>query len=144
MAEGMRVSGVGKNAKRIDLDKARKIQRQAKIQNAPGGAYGQRAELTQLAAGAPMPQGPQPAAPQVAAPTQPISQIPSVGIFEPTQRPDEPITAGVNAGEGPGSEVLQTPVTAPDQLAVLARAMFAANPTPQLRRLLEAFMQEGR
>lgn len=144
MAEGMRVSGVGKNAKRIDLDKARKIQRQAKIQNAPGGAYGQRAELTELASGAPMPQGPQSAAVPQMAPRQPISSIPSVGIFEPTQRPNEPITAGLPVGEGPGPEVLQTPVTAPDQLAVLARAMFAANPTPQLRRLVEAFMQEGR
>ena len=144
MAEGMRTSGVGKNSKRIDLDKARKVQRQAKIQNAPGGAYGQRAELTELASGAPMPQGQQPAAVPQMAPRQQISQIPSVGIFEPTQRPDEPITAGLATGEGPGPEVLQTPVTAPDQLAVLARAMFAANPTPQLRRLVEAFMQEGR
>ena len=143
MAEGMRVSGVGKKARRIDLDKARKVQRQAKIQNATGGAYGQRAELMDIASGAPMPQtGAVPQAPMRPAP--PISSIPSVGAFEPTQRPDEPITAGLPVGEGPGPEVLQTPVTAPDQLAVLARAMFAANPTPQLRRLVEAFMQEGR
>lgn len=142
MAKGMRVSGVGDKAKRTDLDRAKKIQRQAKIQNATGGTYGQRAELMDIASGAPMPQTA--AVPQAQAPARPISNIPSVGIFEPTQRPDEPITAGLPVGEGPGPEVLQTPVTAPDQLAVLARAMFAANPTPQLRRLVEAFMQEGR
>lgn len=141
MAEGMRVSGVGKKARRVDLDKARKVQRQAKIQNAPGGAYGQRAELSELASGAPMPQQTGAMAPN---PVRQMPQIPSVGIFEPTQRPDEPITAGLSVGEGPGPEVLQTPVTAPDQLSVLARAMFAANPTPQNRRILEAFMQEGR
>jgi hypothetical protein len=72
------------------------------------------------------------------------SAIPTVGAFAPTQRPDEPVTAGVNAGEGPGSEVLMTPIDAPDQLSVLARAMYMANPTPQLRRILEAFEEEGR
>jgi hypothetical protein len=40
--------------------------------------------------------------------------------------------------------VLQQPVDAPDNAALLARAMFAVNPTPQNRRLLEAFLQEGR
>lgn len=136
----MRVSGVGAGAKRTDLDRARKIQREAKIQNATGGGYGQRAELTQLAQGAPMPSAPAVNVPTVA----PKPLIENVGIFEPTQRPNEPITAGLPVGEGPGPEVLQTPVTAPDQLAVLARAMFAADPTPQNRRLVEAFMQEGR
>ena len=140
MAEGMRTSGVGKKAKRTDLDKARKVQRQAKIQNATGGTYGQRAELMDIASGAPMPQ----AQPSLVGPAQMSPQIPSVGIFEPTQRPDEPLTAGLAVGDGPGPEVLNTPVNAPDQIAVLARAMFAANPTPQLRRLVEAFMQEGR
>lgn len=140
MAESMRVSGVGKNAKRIDLDKARKVQRDAKIQRASGGAYGERTALNELATGAPMPSAPQPTMP--AAPMGP--QIPSVGIFEPTQRPNEPITAGLPVGDGPGPEVLNTPIMEVDQTAALARAMFAANPTPQMRRLVEAFMQEGR
>ena len=143
MAEGMTVSGVGKKARRTDLDKARKVQRQAKIQNATGGTYGQRAELMDIASGAPMAQAPA-SVPAVTTPNQMSPQIPNVGIFEPTMRPDEPLTAGLPTGEGPGPEVLNTPVTAPDQLSVLARAMFAANPTPQLRRVVEAFMQEGR
>lgn len=138
MAEGMRVSGVGKGARRTDLDRAAKIQREAKIQNASGGQYGQRAELTQLAQGAPMAQ----AMPMPAAMGTP--PVPTVGIFEPTQRPDEPLTAGVNVGDGPGSEVLMTPVDAPDQLATFARAMYMANPSPQLRRIVEAFEEEGR
>ena len=143
MAEGMQVSGVGKKARRTDLDKARKVQRQAKIQNATGGTYGQRAELMDIASGAPMPQAPA-SIPTMVGPNQISPQIPSVGIFEPTNRPEEPLTAGLPVGEGPGPEVLNTPVTEPDQLSVLARAMFAANPTPQLRRVIEAFMQEGR
>ena len=128
--------GPGKFARRNDLGNVKKIQRDAKIQESSGGAYGQRAELQGLASGAPMAQ----AAPQQGMP----SSIPVVGAFEPTQRPNEPITAGVNAGEGPGSEVLMTPIDAPDQLSVLARAMYMANPTPQLRRIVEAFDEEGR
>jgi hypothetical protein len=138
MAEGMRVSGVGKGARRTDLDRAAKIQREAKVQNATGGSYGQRAELTQLAQGAPMAQG-------MAIPTgMGTPPVPTVGIFEPTQRPNEPITAGVDVGDGPGSEALMTPVDAPDQLATFARAMYMANPSPQLRRIVEAFEEEGR
>lgn len=138
MAEGMRVSGVGKGARRTDLDRAAKIQREAKIQNASGGQYGQRAELTELAQGAPMAQ----AMPMPTAMGTP--PVPTVGIFEPTQRPNEPITAGVDVGPGPGSEALMTPVDAPDQLATFARAMYMANPSPQLRRIVEAFEEEGR
>ena len=138
MAEGMRVSGVGKGARRTDLDRAAKIQREAKVQNATGGSYGQRAELTQLAQGAPMAQG-------MAIPTgMGTPPVPTVGIFEPTQRPNEPLTAGVDVGPGPGSEALMTPVDAPDQLATFARAMYMANPSPQLRRIVEAFEEEGR
>ena len=31
---------------------------------------------------------------------------PVTGLYDPTQRPDEPITAGIDMGEGPGSEAL--------------------------------------
>lgn len=147
MAEGMRVSGVGKGARRTDLDRAAKIQRQAKIQNASGGAYGQRAELQDLASGAPMQSGTfDPARFRMGeeASMGVPKPIPTVGIFEPTQRPDEPLTAGVDVGDGPGSEALMTPVDAPDQLATFARAMYMANPSPQLRRIVEAFEEEGR
>lgn len=127
--------GPGKFARRDDLGNVKKIQRDAKIQESTGGSYGQRAELQGLATGAPMAQAPQAA-------RMPV--VPVVGAFEPTQRPNESVMAGVNAGEGPGSEVLMTPVDAPDQLSVLARAMYMANPTPQLRRIVEAFDEEGR
>jgi len=49
---------------------------------------------------------------------------------------------GDTAGRRP--EELDLPIDAPDQAAVFARAMFAINPTPANRRLLEAFQQEGR
>ena len=144
MAEGMQVSGPAGFAKRTDKDRAAKIQRDAKIQNANNGTYGQRAELQGLASGAPT-QAPMGAIARggYAEPTAP--KISGVGMFEPTQRPGEPVTAGVDNGTpGAGSNALQLAPDSPDQLSVLARAMFMQNPTPQLRRLIEAFQQEGR
>jgi hypothetical protein len=146
MAEGMRVSGVGKGARRTDLDRAARIQRDAKIQNATNGAYGQRAELEGLAQGAPMQGSFDPARVRMGEERSmnAAASIPTVGIFEPTRRPEESLTAGVDVGDGPGSEVLMTPVDAPDQLSTFVRAMYMANPTPQLRRMVEAFEEEAR
>lgn len=134
--------GPGKFARRNDLGNVKKIQRSAKIQNAAGGAYGQRAEMQGIAAGAPMEQ----AAPNFVPPTGNLTarSMPVTGAFAPTERPNEPITAGTDGTDGAGSNVLMTPVDAPDQLSVFARAMYMANPTPQLRRIVEAFEEEGR
>lgn len=144
MAQGMQVSGPAGFAKRTDKDRAAKIQRDAKIQNANNGTYGQRAELQGLASGAPT-QAPMGAVARGEYATPMAPQTPGVGIFEPTQRKGEPVTAGVDNGTpGVGSNALQLAPDSPDQLSVLARAMFMQNPTPQLRRLIEAFQQEGR
>lgn len=134
--------GPGKFARRNDLGNVKKIQRNAKIQNASGGAYGQRAEMQGIAAGAPMAQS----ASTFTPPTGNLTarSMPVTGAFAPTERPDEPVTAGTDGTDGAGSNVLMTPVDAPDQLSVFARAMYMANPTPQLRRIVEAFEEEGR
>jgi len=136
------VSGPGKFAKREDLSRVKKIQREAKIQNATGGTYGQAAQLQDIASGAStaQPQGvvnPYP----VNTLRNNISRTPITDV----QGDGNPITQGAGGNTpGAGPEVLQQPVDAPDNAAILARAMFAANPTPQNRRLLEAFLQEGR
>jgi len=49
------VSGVGADAKRTDKnisERVAKIQREAKIENAPGGTYSQATQLQNLASGA--------------------------------------------------------------------------------------------
>jgi hypothetical protein len=141
------VSGVGKSAKRTDLnpsnlvsERVKRLQRDAKIQNATGGAYSQASQLQDIASGA--------------STVQPGTVVnPSAAIRSTTPRPkitevqggDVPITQGA-AGNTPGAgqEILSQPVDTPDSAAILAKAMFAVNPTPQNRRLLEAFLQEGR
>lgn len=50
----------------------------------------------------------QTAAPMAAA--QPTPTMPEVTpLMAPSMRPDEPVTAGINIGDGPGSEVMKRP-----------------------------------
>jgi len=54
------------------------------------------------------------------------------GAFSPTQRPGEPLTAGVDWGAGPGAP----PKALPDDAYMAARALYAVSPTPELERLI--------
>src|SRR5690242_4691984 len=79
----------------------------------PDAAYGENAELQTQQSGAPMARtAPQPSRSGGATPTAGSSPD-IVGIGADSQRPEEPVTAGVDIGPGPGSEVLpggpQTP-----------------------------------
>lgn len=139
MAE--KVSGVGAGSERTDKnlsDRLAKINREAKIQNAPGAGYAVNKDLSSIAGGAStnVPQ------PNVEPATVTNANI--VDMFAPGSQ-GRPLTDGVDYGTpGVGSESLQPAMTGPDQLGILARALYTANPTPQNRRLLEAFIEEGR
>jgi hypothetical protein len=86
------VSGPGKYAKRTDLS----YQSQS---YGDGVAYDAAKSGAKLATAPKSPMLSQ--APQV-----PTPQAPVTGLFEPTQRPDEPATHGVDIGKGGGSNVL--------------------------------------
>lgn len=122
------------------------------IQAVPGTGYGQGIKQEMLArqmpapnvrAGAVAPQSVpmRPEASPVAAPApQPVVQAApqrpdlmaiaqqlrgQAGLLErPTQRPNEPVTAGLNMGPGPGREALAQPYGSPlaDMMMQLARA----------------------
>lgn len=64
------------------------------IQNYTGFAYGQNKGLADQQSGAPMAGNPYPMAG--------ITQLSA-----PTQRPNEPITSGINSGPGPGTEAMR-------------------------------------
>ena len=89
------VSGPGKYAKRTDLQYQ-------------SNSYGDGVAYDAAKSGAPLARAPKsPLLTQ--APQVPAQQMPAptgVGLFEPTQRPGEPITQGVDIGAGAGSEVL--------------------------------------
>ena len=117
-AKGGPVQGtVGKSyANRTDLQGAEPVT------TAPGQEYGQRSQ--QQAAQRSVPMAPPPQAGPAAAPGAPSAPQPSaeppppivngagqgnagLGLWtHPTERPDEPITAGLPTGAGPGPEVL--------------------------------------
>lgn len=88
------VSGPGKFAKRTDLDYQ-------------STAYGDGVAYDANKSAAPLERAPKSPllseAPQVAA-GEPMQ--PPVGLYAPTQNPNEPITSGIDRGEGPGSNAL--------------------------------------
>lgn len=131
------VSGVGAKARRTDLGNVAAIQRKAKIQNAPGGPYGDRADLRNIAQGA----APTPTASAVNTDTSVTPRFKAVDAFTPSAGV---ITdgAGYNtAGSAPDST--QQALTSGDPGRALAAAMYLTNPNQQTRMLLEAFDAEG-
>lgn len=139
------VSGVGADSKRTDNNissRVAKIQREAKIQNATGGTYGQAGELTSLAQGAST-NVPTPTMGAAPTPAPPRNPGPPIDVFGPGD-PNLPETDGA-PGLTPGRQPneLNTPIAGPNELSVLARAIYATNPTPMWRRVVEAFDEEG-
>ena len=140
MAVQQVVSGVGAGAKRVDknnVERVQRIQKNAQIQQASGGAYGDRLRNESLVEQAPT-DVPTPV--MGMPPTQtPVNRGPSSDIFAPTSH-NNPLSDGVDGGPGAGSNVQQTPVDSVNQDAVFARAMLAANPgSRQLFMMVESF-----
>lgn len=71
-------------------------------------------------------------------PTEPGADI--VPLNAPTQRPNEPITAGLPMGPGPGPEALAPIAMAPgsrEDLALRVRAIASRYPNPVLFALIQ-------
>lgn len=60
-----------------------------------------------------------------------------VPLDAPTQRPGEPVTAGLPVGPGPGREVLGPLAGEGEDVAMQLRAIYARFPNEDLRSLLE-------
>lgn len=87
------------------------------ISDLTGQSYGQGQEFHDLQSSAPM-EGAAPANPRLNLAGEAPPSITPMGA--PTQRPDEPLTAGAPFGPGPGPEVL---ASNPDNYASLRRQM---------------------
>ena len=128
------VSGPGPYAKRVDLSKSSQIERMG------SGKYGEVKNLKELRQA-------ESTDVNTVQPTDftPKVDVPNFGAFDPTQRPQEEITAGVGFGTpGPGPEAIVQPPDSVDPASVYIRALYMSNPTPQTRRVLEMFYNEGR
>ena len=105
---GAPVSGPGRLSRRTDRSPFQKIR------ELPDAAYGEAKEFNELQKQSPLANTPQQTTPAPSAGPQPnpmpLSSVIPLGA--PTQRPDEPVTAGVATGPGPGPEVLGQAMTA--------------------------------
>ena len=86
-------SGPGKFSKRTDM-------------NMGSIAYGEGVETQAIKSGAPLASTPDVRGARAADVRAAAASAPVTPMFAPSQRPDEPITAGIPMGAGPGPEVL--------------------------------------
>jgi hypothetical protein len=107
-----------------------------------GGAYGEGKETMGLQQAAPMAAAPKPLRP--AAPTQrPRNPSPLVGLTDPTQRLDEPLTAGMSFGAGPGPEALNLPSNAPRKLSTIFSELAQNDRTGEANAFYQYLSQRG-
>jgi len=111
----------------------------------PGLGYGKGQEQMQQQTSAPLAGNPTVAAAASAAtpPTMPET----VGMFEPTQRPEEPLTAGMDFGPGPDSSVMGIPAPPkePDPAIAAIQTLYMQNPRNEdLRLIVQSLQDEGR
>ena len=122
----MGVSGPGRFSKRTDGG----VQpiRSPDIDQ-PGLQYGDRQMLTEAQRIAPLPQASKAGG---AERTRGVTGLPASGaslplwlIESPSNRPNEPVTAGLDMGPGPGSEVLANPQPSTDEREIILEALYA-------------------
>jgi len=101
----------------------------------PGLPYGQGQATMNQQTSAPMAGSPIPA------PMAPMGGSPITALTEPTQRPDEPLTAGMDFGPGPGSEILSLPRER--SLSQILSSMISVDPTGDVQELYNYVASRG-
>jgi hypothetical protein len=103
-------------------------------------AYGEGVETQAIKSGAPLNK----TADAVSGPTGRLRQAeaPVTELYAPSQRPDEPITAGIDIGEGPGSNALMMqPVT--EKLSDVLAKMIPYDQTGEIAILYQRAASRG-
>ena len=109
------------------------------VTTVPGQTYGKAGEQRRAQQAVPMGTPQQPQAPQQQQQQQPLPVTP---LNAPTERPDEPITAGNPLGAGPGMDMLPQPMpmaTAPgsrQDLINQVRYIYSKTPNTALLQLI--------
>jgi hypothetical protein len=79
-----------------------------------------------------------------AVPSQPYigpDEVPN--LSDPSARPNEPVTTGIQSGPGAGPEVMQG-MTSPDPTRQALQAMLLVDPNPDIMRLIDLLDIQGR
>jgi hypothetical protein len=126
-------------------------------QGTPGKGYSNRTDLASnmdmskntAASGGMTAPAPDPGVAQLGQPE--ALPMPAVGaddipnLTDPTQRPDEPVMAGVPLGAGPGPEAMgPMPPNPMDPTRQIVQALMDLAPSPDLARILNRLDFEGR
>jgi len=143
MAIQQKVSGVGKNSSRTDrniVERTQRVQREANMANATGAPRGTAKINRELSQGGAMATTASAVSANQGMPA-PVTNV--VSPFAPgsTDRPDTDGMGGDTAGKSPSD--LMANYNSTDPGSILVRAMYAAYPTPELRRYVEAYNEEG-
>lgn len=103
-------------------------------QTVTGQTYGQATQQMESQSAVPMAQAPT---------DRPVVTPGSLGAFNrPTERPEEPVTAGASFGPGPTPRP-QFAVPTSDPVVTELRAMLAAYPSDELADMLDSYIREG-
>ena len=113
------VSGPGALSERTDM-----------MTNSNPNVYGDRKATEELMAGAPM------------ARQQQVSKPSVTDLFAPTQRPNEPVTAGNPMGAGVGPEALNLPARTFNPAQILSR-LADSDPSGEIELILQELTSKG-
>jgi hypothetical protein len=130
-------AGPGPYTRRNDLGNVKKIQREGRnISEAPAGKYGEGRDLKNINKGATT---------QVPSATPSgnllASSLPPINLLQ-EGNPEVPLSTGAQGGPGEGRSARAIPFDDMNEGEALARAMYLANPTPQLARIVDAYNQQ--
>ena len=64
-------------------------------------------------------------------------------LMAPTERPGEPITAGINAGEGPGSEIMNLPPSKEPNILTIMQRLAQSDPSGDSELIYNALLRSG-
>jgi hypothetical protein len=121
-------SGPGKFSARTDM--------------APSKEYGERKQMQEIIGGADTATTRGAADPKLGRPSNPLSDV--TPLLAPSQRPDEPVTAGIARGDGPGPEVMMgQSMYAQDSLSTILAQMLPYDTNGEIAALYEQAVSRG-
>jgi hypothetical protein len=84
-------------------------------------------------------------APSAPAPAAPASPVPGAmgPLTRPTERPNEPLTAGASFGPGPTPGTQFVVPKESDPILNELRGLYQAYPSPELADMLDSYVREG-
>lgn len=137
MAVREQVSGPGSMAKRTDMNVSKQPTRYI-----AGGAYGEGSENLALQQAAPMAGKPRAAGAMTPSAVRGMMEK-VVPLSAPTQRPDEPITAGMPFGMGPGPEAMELPVPSQPRLTSVLEELMRYDETGDIAEIYNSVVNRG-